>query len=327
MRYLITGVAGFVGFHLATKLCTNKKNIIFGIDNLSNYYSKKIKKERLLLLKRNKNFKFYKLNLESKKSIQDFFKKNRDFKVIFHLAAQPGVQFSLKNRESYFNSNLKVQFNILESIVNYKSTKQFIYGSSSSVYGEISNKREDYKVDVQESFYAATKRICEIMADNYSRLYKIKSTGLRFFTVYGPYGRPDMSPLIFLKAVYKGKIIKLFNKGNSLRSFTYITDVVDIIVKSSKNKSFLRNKKKYHKIYNIGNDKNISTFNFLKLIEKNLEKKAKFKKIKNRKADIKNTKANIFLAKKELKFKPKINFSQGVKLLCEWFKDSSNNFK
>ena len=327
MRYLITGVAGFVGFHLAKKLCTNKKNIIFGIDNLSNYYSKKIKKERLLLLKRNKNFKFYKLNLESKKSIQDFFKKNRDFKVIFHLAAQPGVQFSLKNRESYFNSNLKVQFNILESIVNYKSTKQFIYGSSSSVYGEISNKREDYKVEVQESFYAATKKMCEIMADNYSRLYKIKSTGLRFFTVYGPYGRPDMSPLIFLKAVYKGKIIKLFNKGNSLRSFTYITDVVDIIVKSSKNKSFLRNKKKYHKIYNIGNDKNISTFNFLKLIERNLEKKSKFKKIKNRKADIKNTKANIFLARKELKFKPKVNFSQGVKLLCEWFKDSSNNFK
>ena len=327
MRYLITGVAGFVGFHLATKLCTNKKNIIFGIDNLSNYYSKKIKKERLLLLKRNKNFKFYKLNLESKKSIQDFFKKNRNFKVIFHLAAQPGVQFSLKNRESYFNSNLKVQFNILESIVNYKSTKQFIYGSSSSVYGEISNKREDYKADTQESFYAATKRICEIMADNYSRLYKIKSTGLRFFTVYGPYGRPDMSPLIFLKAVYKGKIIKLFNQGNSLRSFTYITDVVDIIEKSSKNKSFLRNKKKYHKIYNIGNDKNISTFNFLKLIERNLEKKSKFKKIKNRKADIKNTKANIFLARKELKFKPKVNFSQGVKLLCEWFKDSSNNFK
>ena len=327
MRYLITGVAGFVGFHLATKLCRNKKNIIFGIDNLSNYYSKKIKKERLLLLKKNKNFKFYKLNLESKKSIQDFFKKNRNFKVIFHLAAQPGVQFSLKNRESYFNSNLKVQFNILESIINYKSTKQFIYGSSSSVYGEISNKREDYKVDVQESFYAATKRICEIMADNYSRLYKIKSTGLRFFTVYGPYGRPDMSPLIFLKAVYKGKIIKLFNKGNSLRSFTYITDVVDIIEKSSKNKSFLRNKKKYHKIYNIGNDKNISTFNFLKLIERNLEKKAKFKKIKNRKADIKNTKANIFLARKELKFKPKVNFSQGVKLLCEWFKNSSNNFK
>tara|TARA_B100000886_G_scaffold285373_1_gene209815 strand:- start:75 stop:1058 length:984 start_codon:yes stop_codon:yes gene_type:complete len=327
MRYLITGVAGFVGFHLANKLCKNKKNIIFGIDNLNNYYSKKIKKERLLLLKRNKNFKFYKLNLESKKSVQDFFKKNKDFKVIFHLAAQPGVQFSLKNRESYFNNNLKVQFNILESIVNSKSTKQFIYGSSSSVYGEISNKKEDYRVDLQESFYAATKRICEIMTDNYSRLFKIKSTGLRFFTVYGPYGRPDMSPLIFLKAVYKGKIIKLFNQGNSLRSFTYITDVVDIIEKSSKNKSFLRNKKKYHKIYNIGNDKNISTFNFLKLIEKNLKKKAKFKKTKNRKADIKNTKANIFLAKKELKFKPKVNFSQGVKLLCEWFENSSNNFK
>ena len=327
MRYLITGVAGFVGFHLANKLCKNKKNIIFGIDNLNNYYSKKIKKERLLLLKRNKNFKFYKLNLESKKSVQDFFKKNKDFKVIFHLAAQPGVQFSLKNRESYFNNNLKVQFNILESIVNRKSTKQFIYGSSSSVYGEISNKKEDYKIDLQESFYAATKRICEIMTDNYSRLFKIKSTGLRFFTVYGPYGRPDMSPLIFLKAVYKGKIIKLFNQGNSLRSFTYITDVVDIIEKSSKNKSFLRNKKKYHKIYNIGNDKNISTFNFLKLIERNLKKKAKFKKTKNRKADIKNTKANIFLAKKELKFKPKVNFSQGVKLLCEWFENSSNNFK
>ena len=327
MRYLITGVSGFIGFYLAEKLCQDRKNTICGIDNINGYYSKKIKKERLFLLKKNKNFKFYKLNLDQKKNVQNFFKKNKNFHVIFHLAAQPGVQFSLKNRESYFNNNLKVQFNILESITNYKSTKHFIYGSSSSVYGEKSNKKEDYKIEYQESFYAATKRMCEIMTDNYSRLFKIKSTGLRFFTVYGPYGRPDMSPLIFLKAIYNGKVIKLFNNGNSLRSFTYITDVVDIIERSTKNKSFLNNKNKYHKIYNIGNDKNISTFNFLKLIEKNLKKKAIFKKIKNRKADIKNTRANIFLAKKELKFRPKVNFSQGVKLLCEWFKDSSSNFK
>ena len=327
MRYLITGVSGFIGFHLAEKLCKNKKNIIYGIDNLNSYYSKKIKKERLSLLRKNKNFKFFKINLDSKKNTENFFKKKKFFQVIFHLAAQPGVQFSLKNRDSYFNNNLKVQFNILESITKYKSTKQFIYGSSSSVYGETSNKRENYKINFQESFYATTKRMCEIMTDNYSRLYKIKSTGLRFFTVYGPYGRPDMSPLIFLRSVNKGKIVKLFNKGNSLRSFTYITDVIDVVIKSSKNKFFLKNKKKYHKIYNIGNDKNISTLSFLKLIEKNLKKKAIFKKVRNRKADIKNTKANIYLVKKELKFKPKVDFSQGVKILCDWFRSSSTNFK
>jgi UDP-glucuronate 4-epimerase len=324
MKYLVTGAAGFIGYHLAKEL--SKKHIVYGIDNLNNYYSKDVKIERLITLKKNKNFKFIKLNLINWNSLSKFI-KNKKFETIFHLAAQPGVQYSLKNRKSYFDNNLKAQFNLLESIVKFKVTNKFIYGSSSSVYGEKSNKSETFKLEKQESFYAATKNMCEIMTKNYSNLYKFKATGLRFFTVYGPYGRPDMSPLIFLKSIYKNQKINLFNNGSSLRSFTYISDVINFIVQANKNTLFNLNKKYYHKIYNVGNNSNISTYNFLKLIEKNLKKKGNIIKLKNRTADIKNTKANINLAIKELGVKLKISPKIGVKKLCDWYLGASINFK
>ena len=189
------------------------------------------------------------------------------------------------------------------------------------------NKNETFNIEKQESFYAATKNICEIMTKNYSKLYKFKSTALRFFTVYGPYGRPDMSPLIFIKSTFNNKKINLYNNGLSLRSYTYIDDVVNYTIKSIKNNDFLKDKKNYHKIYNIGNNKNISTINFIKLIEKNLNKTSKIVKLENRKADILNTKANINLAVKELKFKPKISTKDGIKKMCDWYKNASINFK
>ena len=324
MKYLITGVAGFIGYHLANNL--SKKNLVFGIDNLNGYYSKKIKIERLKELKKNKNFKFSKINLSNWGELKNFL-KNKKFDAIIHLAAQPGVQYSLKNRRSYFDNNIKAQFNLLEIIAKFDATKKFIYGSSSSVYGEKSNKNEAFNIEKQESFYATSKKMCEVMTKNYSNLYKFKSTALRFFTVYGPYGRPDMSPLIFLKSIYNNKKINLYNNGSSLRSYTYIDDVVNFIIKSIKNNLFLKDKKNYHKIYNVGNNKNISTINFVKLIEKNLNKTSKVNKLKNRKADIKNTKANIDLAIKELGIKPKISAKLGVKKMCEWFINSSSNFK
>lgn len=324
MKYLITGVAGFIGFHLAKKL--SKKNMVYGIDNLNNYYSKKIKIERLNKLKKNKNFKFVKLNLTNSVALKKFI-QNKKFVSIIHLAAQPGVQYSLKNRKSYFDNNVKAQFNLIELIAEFKITKNFIYGSSSSVYGEKSNQTETFNIEKQESFYAATKNMCEIMTKNYSKLYKFKSTALRFFTVYGPYGRPDMSPLIFLKSVFRKKRIRLYNNGLSLRSYTYIDDVVNYIIKSIRNSVFLKDKKNYHKIYNIGNNKNISTIDFLKLIEKNLNITSRLEKLQNRKADIINTKANINLAIKELGLKPKINAEVGVRKMCDWFKNSSINFK
>ena len=324
MKYLITGVAGFIGFHLTKNL--SEKNLVFGIDNLNNYYSKKIKIERLEELKKKKKFKFYQINLSDWNILKKFL-KNKKFDAIIHLAAQPGVQYSLKNRKSYFDNNIKAQFNLLEAIAKFNVTKKFIYGSSSSVYGEKSNKNETFNIEKQESFYAASKKICEVMTINYSNLYKFKSTALRFFTVYGPYGRPDMSPLIFSKSIYNNKKINLYNKGSSLRSFTYIDDVVSFIIKSIKNRVFLKDKKNYHKIYNVGNNKNISTINFVKLIEKNLNRTSKIVKLKNRKADIVNTKANINLAIKELKIKPKISAKVGVKKMCDWFKNASNNFK
>ncbi len=324
MKYLITGAAGFIGFHLTKKL--SKKNVVYGIDNLNNYYSKKIKFERLKELKKSKNFKFIKMNLANLDALKKFI-QNKKFESIIHLAAQPGVQYSLKNRKSYFDNNVKAQFNLLETIAEFKVTKKFIYGSSSSVYGEKSNQAETFNIEKQESFYAATKNMCEIMTKNYSKLYKFKSTALRFFTVYGPYGRPDMSPLIFMKSTFNNKKINLYNNGLSLRSYTYIDDVVSYIIKSIKNNDFLKDRKNYHKTYNIGNSKNISTINFIKLIEKNLKKTSKIIKLKNRKADILNTKANINLAIKELKFKPKITAKDGIKKMCDWYKNSSINFK
>ena len=324
MKYLITGAAGFIGFHLAKKLST--KNVVYGIDNLNNYYSKNIKIERLNILKKNKNFKFFKINLSNWNILKKFI-HNKKFDAIIHLAAQPGVQYSLKNRKSYFDSNLKAQFNLLEAIAEFKISKIFIYGSSSSVYGEKSNKTEKYNIKKQESFYAATKLMCEIMTKNYANLYKFKSTALRFFTVYGPYGRPDMSPLIFLKSIFNNKKIYLYNKGQSLRSYTYVDDVVDLIIRSIKNISFLKDEKNYHKIFNIGNDKNVSTKNFVRLIEKNLNKNSKIIKVKNRKADIINTKANINLIVKELGLRPKITLNDGVKKMCDWYYKASVNFK
>ena len=265
MKYLITGVAGFIGYHLAKEL--SKNNIVYGIDNLNNYYSKKIKIERLRKLKKNKNIKFTKINIANLIRLKNYV-RNKKFDAIIHLAAQPGVQYSLKNRKSYFDNNIKSQFNLLETIAEFNLTKNFIYGSSSSVYGEKSNKSENYNIEKQESFYATTKSICEVMTKNYSSLYKFKSTALRFFTVYGPYGRPDMSPLIFLKSVFNNKKINLYNKGKSLRSYTYIDDVIQFIIKSINNKMFLKDRKNYHKTYNVGNNKNISTINFVKLVEK-----------------------------------------------------------
>lgn len=324
MKYLITGAAGFIGFHLSKKL--SKKNFVYGIDNLNNYYSKKIKIERLNILKKNKNFKFFKINLSNWNVLKKFI-HNKKFDAIIHLAAQPGVQYSLKNRKSYFDNNLKAQFNLLETITKFKISKIFIYGSSSSVYGEKSNKNEEYNIKKQESFYAATKNMCEIMTKNYADLYKFKSTALRFFTVYGPYGRPDMSPLIFLKSIFNNKKIYLYNRGASLRSYTYVDDVVNLIIKSINNSSFIKDKKNYHKVFNIGNDKNVSTKDFVRLIEKNLNKTSKIVKVKNRKADIVNTKANINLALKELGLRPRINLKDGVKKMCDWYNKASINFK
>ena len=229
MNILITGSAGFIGYHLSKKLLDNNFKVI-GIDNLNTYYDVGLKKKRLKELKKNKKFIFFKIDTTNYQDLEKVFNKKID--VVINLAAQAGVQYSLKNPRQYINSNIILFFNLLELSKKFK-IKKILFASSSSVYGSINKKifSEDLKVDDQISLYAATKKTNEILANYYSKLTGSMILGLRFFTVYGPYGRPDMSIFKFSNLIKKNKPIEVFNYGNHHRDFTYIDDCIDIVYK------------------------------------------------------------------------------------------------
>ncbi len=317
MTILITGSAGFIGYHL-TKKILNKKTEVIGIDNINNYYDIKLKKNRINDLKKNKKFSFFKIDLSEYKKINNIV-KNKKIKIIIHLAAQAGVRHSIKNPRSYFKSNLEGFFNILE-ISRHNNIKHLIYASTSSVYGE-SKKFPLSEIDVTDkpiSFYAATKKSNEIMAYSYSHIYKLPSTGVRFFTVYGPFGRPDMSLFKFTKNILNNKPIELFNKGNHLRDFTYVDDVVDGIYSLIKKQS---KKNIPYEIFNIGNGKPRKLLDYLKYIEKNLNKVSKVKKKPLQAGDIIKTHSNVNKLKKYTGYKPKTNINTGVSKFIEWYKE------
>ena len=229
MKYLLTGAAGFIGMHVAYKLLKRKYNVI-GIDNLNKYYDVKLKKDRLKKLKKYKNFNFIKADIANSQKMKQIFKKIKP-DVVINLAAQAGVRYSLKNPHAYVDTNVKGFLNILEESKN-NDVKHLVYASTSSVYGA-NNKlphKETNTVDHPLSLYAATKRSNELMAHCYSHLYALPTTGLRFFTVYGPYGRPDMALYLFIKTFFKNKKIKIFNKRKMFRDFTYIDDIVNGVV-------------------------------------------------------------------------------------------------
>ncbi len=314
MKVLVTGCAGFIGFHLSLRLLEEKKYLIYGIDNLNTYYDVALKKQRLLKLKKYNNFTFYKCDIANQ-SI--FFKRLKKIKIdiVINLAAQAGVRYSISNPEAYFNSNLKGFFNILE-FSRLNNIKHLIYASTSSVYGD--NKKfplkENYNTDFPLSFYAATKKSNEVMAHSYSEIYKLKVTGLRFFTVYGPYGRPDMALFKFAKSIYDNKQVELFNKGNHIRDFTYIDDIIESIYK-------ILNKKnnKLYNIINIGNGNPVNLINFIKEIENYIGKKLKFKKINIQKGDVYKTHASITKLYKLINFKPKTSTKTGIKKFLDWY--------
>ena len=268
MNFLISGSAGFIGFHLSEFLL-KKKHTVYGVDDLNSYYDVKLKKSRLDILKKYKNFLFFKRKIEDIKIVKFFKKKKID--IIINLAAQAGVRHSLENPYVYINSNILGQVNMLELAKELK-IKKYIYASSSSVYG--GNKSLPFsvkdRVDNPISLYAASKKSTELIAEYYSHLYKISSIGLRFFTVYGPWGRPDMATFIFTKNILNGKPINIFNYGKMKRDFTYVDDIISGIYGAINFKM-----KKLHKVYNLGNSKPESLLEFIKIIEKNLNKKAK----------------------------------------------------
>ncbi len=317
MNILVTGCAGFIGFHLVKELCKTQKHKIIGIDNINNYYTTKIKYDRLKILKKNSNFFFYKENLIKKSKILNIFNKHR-FDIVFHLGAQAGVRYSITNPEKYLDANVLGYFNILE-LCRSKKIKHLILASSSSVYGDNKNfpLKENNNTDFPISFYAATKKTNEVMSYSYSYIYKIKITVVRFFTVYGPYGRPDMSLFKFVKNINENKPIELFNKGNHVRDFTYIDDVINILKK-------LMNKQSDSKIpyqaFNISSSSPRTLKAFISIIEKNLNKKAKIKNLGMQKGDIVKTHGdNNKLQNKigKIKF---TNIELGIKKFIHWYK-------
>ena len=319
MNILITGCAGFIGFNLANSLLKEKKIKVFGVDNLNDYYDVILKKKRLRILNKSNKFFFKKLDLKLTRNLNNYFDNNKiDFVVNF--AAQAGVRHSIENPKAYFDSNLIGFFNLIEVAKKHK-VKHFIYASSSSVYGDNNNfpTSEIENTDKPLSFYAATKKCNEVIAHSYSSIYKLPTTGLRFFTVYGPYGRPDMSIFKFTKNILNSKKIELYNHGNHLRDFTFIDDVVNLVLKiifSPPPKSM----KIPYEIYNVASNKTVHLKTIIKKIEKETKKTAKIKKIVKQKADVYKTFAKTDKIKNKIGKIAITNIDKGIKLFINWYK-------
>ena len=313
--YLITGCAGFIGFHLAKKLLDNSKHVI-GIDNLNNYYDKKIKYKRLKILKNYSNFKNVFGDLKNKSIYKKKALKTK-INYIYHFAGQAGVRYSILKPQEYIKDNTMAYINLLENFKDLKSLKAIFYASSSSVYGN--DKKNSSKVTPRKpiSVYAVSKLSMELLSNVYFSLYKVKCVGLRFFTVYGPWGRPDMAYFKFCKLIYENKKIEIYNSGNHHRSFTYIDDVVKNLFLLKKNLKKINFKK--NNVFNIGNPKTVSLSKFINLIEKNISMKVK-KVYKNRQpGDVLKTQSNNLVEKKLFKFRFETDIEKGIKKFINWF--------
>ena len=317
MKILVTGSSGFIGFHLCLKLL-QKGYKVFGLDNLNNYYDINLKKDRNKILKKKQNFKFYKVDLKSKEKLRILFKQNK-FDCVVNLAAQAGVRYSLINPKSYIDNNIYGFFNLIECIREFK-VKKFLYASTSSVYG-LQKKfpiKENFDTSHPIQLYAATKKANEVIANSYNYLYGVETIGLRFFTVYGPWGRPDMALFKFTKNIIKKKKIEVFNFGKHYRDFTYVEDITEALFKIIKK----RNKKTSKtKILNIGNGKKISLIKYIETIEKFLKIKSNKKYLSLQKGDVIQTHCDNSYLKKEYSFKPKKDVNYGIKKFLEWFID------
>ncbi|WP_347174857.1 NAD-dependent epimerase/dehydratase family protein [Polaribacter uvawellassae] len=331
-KILVTGVAGFIGFHLSEKLLSLGFHVV-GLDNINDYYDVNLKYARLneLGIKRieaeifyneskstsHENFKFIRVNLEDKKELSDVFEREK-FTIVCNLAAQAGVRYSLENPDAYIQSNIVGFANILECS-RHNEIEHLLYASSSSVYG--ANKKIPFEtsdnVDHPVSLYAATKKSNELMAYTYSHLYNIHTTGLRFFTVYGPWGRPDMAMFLFTDAIIKGEPIKVFNNGKMERDFTYIDDIIEgikrIIEKPVENREL-------YKIYNIGNNDSVKLLDFINEIETQLNIVAKKNMLPIQPGDVEKTWANVDDLIKDYNYKPSIKINKGVEEFIVWYK-------
>jgi len=328
MKILVTGVAGFIGFHLARDLIKKKYNVI-GIDNLNTYYDINLKKARLDKLLEI-SMPFTKLDLSDEQKTKSFFNaENPDY--VIHLAAQAGVRNSLKKPQSYISSNIVGFLNVLEGC-RHQNVKHLIYASSSSVYGQNSESpfHEGLNVNFPENLYAASKISNELMAYAYANLFNIKCTGLRFFTVYGPWGRPDMAYFKFAKNIFEGNPIEVYGHGDMYRDFTYIDDIIDGIIKLfekgisqislDKKEEITMQKKVPWEIFNIGNSDMVSLEKFIEVIETSIGIKAKKQYMDMQLGDMYRTSANIDKIKSLVDFQPKTSITEGLPIFINWYK-------
>ncbi len=345
MKILVTGTAGFIGFHLVSKLLNEGYDIV-GLDSINDYYDKKIKWGRLEIhgvlenaiqygkitpSKKYDNYRFIQLNLEDRTNIENLF-NSENFDIVCNLAAQAGVRYSIENPHAYIDSNIVGFLNVLESS-RRTDVKHFVYASSSSVYGanEALPFSTNHNVDHPVSLYAATKKSNELMAHSYSHLYNIPTTGLRFFTVYGPWGRPDMALFLFTKAILENKPINVFNNGEMIRDFTYVDDIVEGILRviknppkgdsqwSGKNPTPSTSKAPY-KIYNIGNNSPVKLMEFVEAIEEKLNKKAIKNMMPLQAGDVVATYADVHDLVEDLHYKPETTIKEGISRFIDWYK-------
>ncbi len=330
MKILITGAAGFIGSTLAHRLL-DRGDSVHGIDNMNDYYSVALKEARLKPLISHPSFKFYKLDIIDRDGMADLFKSNR-FDAVMHLAAQAGVRYSITNPSAYVDANLVGFGNILEGC-RHGSVKHLVFASSSSVYGANTKLpfSEHDNVDHPVSLYAATKKANELMAHSYAHLYKLPCTGLRFFTVYGPWGRPDMALFKFTKGILEGTPIPVFNSGKMVRDFTYIDDIVEGVVRVidrpaqpqpgwSGDKPDSATSYAPYRIYNIGNNQPVELMRYIQVLEQSLGKKAKLDMLPMQDGDVPATYANVENLERDVDFKPRTTVEHGIARFVEWYK-------
>ena len=331
MKVLITGVAGFIGMHLAQRLLAQGVEVV-GIDNLNDYYVVSLKQDRLKLLAPLPNFRFIEMDMADRPAMEALFAAEKFTRVV-NLAAQAGVRYSLQNPHAYVNSNVVGFLNVLEGC-RYHDVEHLVYASSSSVYG--SNTHMPFStqdnVDHPVSLYAATKKSNELMAHTYSHLYRLPTTGLRFFTVYGPWGRPDMSPSLFASAILEGRPINVFNQGQMQRDFTYIDDIVEGVVRvldlvATPNPAFDRaapdaaSSDAPFRLYNIGNHQPVELMTFIETIEKAMGKTAQKNMMPMQDGDVVATYADIDDLHQAVGFTPQTPLAEGIAKFVAWYKD------
>jgi UDP-glucuronate 4-epimerase len=323
MSTLVTGAAGFIGFHVARALLERGDRVV-GIDNLNDYYDVRLKEARLDELAEFAGFTFVKLDIADRDGISAVLRAHRDLSGIIHLAAQAGVRYSLENPYAYIDANVMGTIVMLEAARRLDRLDAFTYASSSSVYG--ANKKQPFSVDdpVEQpvSLYAATKRSCELIARSYSHLYRLPATGLRFFTAYGPWGRPDMAAWLFTKAILAGEPIKVFNEGHMARDFTYIDDIVagTIAAHDRAPAAGAVGDEVPHRIYNLGNHRPERLLDFIAILEQALGRTAIKELLPLQPGDVPESFADIETARRDLGFEPKISIEEGIGRFVQWYK-------